>query len=501
MALSSIDLVIVAGYLLLVTGFGCWFGLRGESSERFMAAGRSLPGWAVGLSIFGSYISSISFLANPADSYAGNWNMFLFSLATLPAAWVGARWFAPFYRRLGNISAYEHLERRFGAWARTYSVLCFLLTQVVRTGTILYLLALALKPFVGGDEHIIIAVLAALMIVFPLVGGTEAVVWTGVVQSAILVAGVLACVAVLILRIPGGPAEVWSTASLHDKFSLGSADWRLDLPTVWVVLAYGLVMNLHNFGVDQSYVQRYITARSDREAQKSIWLGASLYVPLAAVFFWLGTALFAFYQSQPDLFSGEAKQAFPHFIATQMPVGLRGLVIAALCAAAMDSSLNASATLVLCDLYKRYFRPQAPERESLLVLRTATLVCGILSMAMGFAMIKEASVLQQWSKLAGIFTGGVLGLFLLGLVSKASGRAGLAGVAAGVAITFWMWLGAEYTPPTWLPPWLDGGRAHSFLIPVFSTSAILLVGLLWPRSKLPPPSTLADQRLPPTPRD
>src|SRR5688572_31449713 len=164
--LSTPDIAILVVYLLGVTGFGCWFYRRNRGSERYMSAGRAMPGWAVGLSIFGTYVSSISFLANPGKSWAGNWNPFVFSLSLPLAAWVAAKWFVPFYRTSGEVSAYHHLEHRFGAWARTYATVCYLLTQLVRAGAIMYLLSKALTQITGWDPRTIIVLTGILMTLF-----------------------------------------------------------------------------------------------------------------------------------------------------------------------------------------------------------------------------------------------------------------------------------------------------------------------------------------------
>lgn len=475
-ALSLPDLIVLLAYLVGVTGFGCWFYRRNRESERFMSAGRSLPGWAVGLSIFGSYVSSISFLANPGKSYADNWNAFVFALTLPVAAWVAVKWFVPFYRKCGDLSAYHHLENRFGAWARTYAVACYILTQVARLGTILYLLALALVPLTGWDIRLIILVAGAVIIIYPLVGGTEAVVWTGVVQAVVLVGGALAAVAVILLKMPGGAGEVFSVAVAQDKFSLGSLEGGLGRSTFWVVLIYGLVINLQNFGIDQSYVQRYVTAKSDAAAARSVWLGALLYLPVGAAFFFIGTGLYAFYAAQPDLLPAglKADAVFPHFISTQLPAGLAGLVIAGLCAAAMDSNLNCMSTLFLNDLYRRYLRPQAGEREAMRVLYASTLGFGVICVGAALAMISIKSALDVWWELAGIFGGGMLGLFLLGRLSRRAGsREGLIGVAAGLLVILWLTLSprAGWLPADWRSPY------HGLLTIVFGTGTILAVGL------------------------
>ncbi|MGE3776682.1 MAG: hypothetical protein AB7F89_05830 [Pirellulaceae bacterium] len=302
--LPSADLMVVILYLAAVVGLGSWFARRCHNTEQFMAAGRSMPGWALGLSMFGSYVSSISFLANPGKAYSSNWNAFVFSLATPLAAAIAVRWFVPFYRRMGEVSAYEHLEQRFGPWARTYAVVCFLLTQMARTGTVVYLLALAVAPLTGWQVSTTILLTGTLMTLYTMAGGIQAVIWTGVLQSAVLVAGPLVCLLTLLWRTPGGLAGILETGAAANKFSLGSLGPSLEQPTFWVVLAYGLVINVGNFAVDQSYVQRYITARDDREAAKSVWLTALLYVPVAVLFFFIGSCLVAFYERQPVLLGG-----------------------------------------------------------------------------------------------------------------------------------------------------------------------------------------------------
>ena len=484
MRLSFIDISVLLAYVGGVVAFGSWFVRKSRSTEKFMVAGRSLPGWAVGLSIFGTYLSSISFLALPGKAYAANWNPFVFSLSLPIAAWVATRWFVPFYRRGGNISAYKHLEQRFGPWARTYAVAFYLLTQLARMGTIMYLVALALAPLTGWDVRTIILVTGVMVTIYTLLGGIEAVIWTDVVQSIVLTVGAGVCLLLLLTGMPEGLGQVFSIAAEHGKFSLGSFGAGLGKATFWVVFVYGIVINLQNFGIDQSYVQRYIAAKTDRDAGRSVWFGALLYIPISAMFFLIGSALFAFYTAQPDLLSGSVDAlarpdtVFPHFIVTQLPVGVTGLLIAAIFAAAMssiDSSLNCSATLILCDVYRRYFRPGAGEHESMRVLHVTTMVWGMAGTGVALAMIQVKSVLDVWWQLAGIFSGGMLGLFLLGLISRRAGNpAAITGVIIGILTIVWM---------TFSPSWTGSFELlrspfHSFMIAVIGTLAILLVGLL-----------------------
>jgi SSS family solute:Na+ symporter len=237
-------------------------------------------------------------------------------------------------------------------------------------------------------------------------------------------------------------------------------------------------MNLANFATDQSFIQRYITARNDREAQKSVWLTTWLYVPTAAIFFFIGTALFVFYSKRPDLLGpvSKADEVFPFFISRELPIGMAGLVIAALFAASMDSNLNSMATLTYCDLYQRYLRPQASEREAIVVLRTATLAWGAVCTAVGVALIQAESILDAWWQLAGLFSAGMLGLFWLGFLSRrATSRDAALAVVIGMVVILWATLSPT---PYWPEQWQAlRNPMHGFLTVVVVVLTILAVGM------------------------
>jgi SSS family solute:Na+ symporter len=474
--MKTIDLIVLVAYLFGVVGLGIWLAKRSKTTEGFMAAGGALPGWAVGLSIFGTFVSSISFLANPGKAFDANWNPFVFGLSLPLAAWVATRYFVPFFRKSGTVSAYTHLEERFGTWARVYAVVCYLLTQMGRVGTILYLVALALTPLTGWNVFTIIIVTGVLVTAYTLIGGIEAVIWTDVVQSIVLTLGIFLCLGVIFSGMPEGAGQVFSIASESDKFSLGSFGLSLNEPTFWVILIFGLFINLQNFGIDQSYVQRYATANSEQEAKKSVWLGALLYLPISALLFLVGTALFAFYAAQPELLPesiSKGDKVFPHFIATELPTGITGILIAAVLAAAMssvDSSLNGSATLTWCDLVKRFSGNEPSEATGMKVLHGATIAFGIIGTSAALAMTRVQSALDAWWKLSSIFSGGILGLFLLGLiVKKAKNAVAATAVAIGVLVIFWM-------SAPWLPENLRPAL-HGNLTIVVGTLTIFLVGI------------------------
>ena len=490
--MQILNVAVVVGYLILIVGVGTFFALKKKDSNQFMVAHQTMPGWAVGLSMFGSYISSISFLANPAQTFAGNWMFAAFTLMTPVGLLIGTQVFLKFYRRSHTVSAYSHLETRFGPWARTYAVFAYLLLQMARTGTILFLLSQATLPLLGGraDDvgltRIIIIAVGLLITFYTLFGGIEAVVWTGVLQSIILVIGPIICLATLIVKMPGGLGEIMHVAVANDKFSMAPFTLELAIPTFWLVIMGALLEHLRNWGIDQSYIQRYIAARSEKEAARGIWIAGLLYMPTAFVFWFIGTALFSYYRVQPALLpSGTPPDGvFPQFISYEILPGLSGLVIAAIFAASMDSNLNSMATLTLLDGYKRYFRPDCSDRESLRVLWGSTIFWGVLSIGWGlFLTLKGATTTIQFTaNIAGLVGGGVLGLFLLGLIGKrvTSWMAAVA-VTIGVLLITWMTLSRLKlgATPVWPDAWASFRSPwHEMLAGPLGTLAIIGIGLL-----------------------
>lgn len=479
-----LDGLVLAVYFAITMAIGFYFWRKSKSVEGFTAANRSLPGWLTGLSILGTYVSSISFLAVPGRAFSGDWNAFVFSLSLPLAAWIAVVYFLPYYRNSVQVSAYSHLENRFGAWARIYASTFYILTQLARIGTVLYLMALPINILLGWNILVIIAITGVCVTVYTFVGGIVAVIWNDAIQTIILIVGALTCMVILVVSLPGGASQLFEIAREHDKFSLGSYGPSLTEATFWVVLVYGLVINLQNFGIDQNYVQRYLASSSDKEARKSIWLGALMYVPVSAIFFFIGTALFAYYTVQPDALAEQfrdpqmADSVFPFFIITALPVGITGLLIAAIFAAAMSTvstSLNSSATIFMSDFYRRFINKNASEKQSMGILYTLTIILGILGTFIAFGLTRVSSALDAWWLLAGIFGGGILGLFLLGFIStRANSLSAIIGVVTGLLLIIWMTI----TPQIQSLPDIMQSPFHGFLIIVFGTATILLVGFL-----------------------
>ena len=448
--LSAIDIGILILYGTVLIGMGVYYTRKCRTSEQFMVAGRSIPAWAAGLAVMSTYTSSISYIATPGKAFSSNWHPFIFSLCIIPVSWFVCKYAVPYYRKVKLISVYEFLENRLGSWARIYGALSFVLFMVGRIAVILYLASLLLNTFVPWGIVPVIIVMGLITIVYTFLGGMEAVIWTDVMQSVVMIVGIIFCAITLTREVFSQPDYLIQAALDANKFSLGSlkptlaSQQHLFDRTIWVMIIFGVTENLRSLVADQNCVQKYSSVANERQAKKSIWIGMLIYIPLTAIFLYIGTALFAYYSANGHLLEEgitKGEQVFPFFIAQQLPVGLKGLVVAAILAAAMstvDSNLNCSATVLLLDFYKRYFNPNIGERSSFMFLRAMTIAWGVLGTAFAILMIRAESILDVWWQISGIFGGGVLGVFILALLRvRLHLWQGLVSIGVSIAVIIW----------------------------------------------------------------
>jgi SSS family solute:Na+ symporter len=470
--LPILDVGIIIVYLMAMLWIGFYFSRKNQNTEQFTKASGRIPGWAIGLSIYATFLSSNTFLGVPGKAFGSNWNAFVFSISMPFAAWVASKYFVSFYRNTGEVSAYTHLEKRFGPWARTYAVICFLLTQFARMGSVFFGMALTLQALLGFSMASIMIVMGICIIIYTVLGGIEAVIWTEVVQGVLKTLGALLILFLIIREVPGGISAIYSIASDQHKFSLGTTAFNFTESSFWVVLLYGFFINLNNFGMDQNYIQRYHTAVSDKQAKRSVWLSVYMYVPASLLFFIIGTALFSYYQLNPGIadalkhnlaleklgtqasanelaaYAGQLKPAdyadkvMPHFMVNKVPTVFLGLIVAAILSAAMStisSGMNASATVFTKDIYSRYFNKKATDKKEFKILYLSTVVFGMIGLLFGLSMIGIKSILDMWWELSGIFAGGMLGLFLLGLISRdTKNTEAKIAVTIGVIVILWI---------------------------------------------------------------
>ena len=439
-----LNYLILTVYLAVLICMGVYFARREKTTDDFFRAGRRVPWWAAGLSIFGTQLSAITFMAIPAMSFSTDWRKFLGNMMIVVAAPFIILLFLPFYRRLNVTTAYEYLEKRFNVVARLLGSVMFILLQFGRIGIVLLLPSLALSTVTGINLYACIAVMGVLCIVYTVLGGIEAVIWTDVMQVIVLMGGAILCLILIPLRVTGGIGAFSGIIGEAGKMRL--LDFSLDLsgPTFWVLVFGGFFANIISYGTDQTVIQRYLTTRDEKSAARGIWTNALLCIPASVIFFGIGTALFVFYkaypqQLDPTMAKGEA--IFPLFIVTQLPAGVSGLLVAALFAAAMsslDSSMNSVATAVTTDFYGRFI-PEAPDRRRLNLARWVTVIVGAAGTIFALVMAgwKIPHLWDQFVRYLGLFGGGLAGLFILAIFTRrADGRGAVIGVLAAAVGQF-----------------------------------------------------------------
>lgn len=444
MTLHVVDYMIIVLSLVVSVGIGVRFSRGQKSTSKYFAAEGKIPAWAIGLSILATLVSSITFLAYPGEGFTTNWIRLVQGLMVPIVLVFMIFTIVPLYRKVIGLSAYEYFEKRFGYFARLYSSLGFMLAHFSKMGTVFYLLALALSSMMGIDTLTFVWILGAIIILLTLLGGIEAVIWLDVIQGVLLIGGGIIALLIILFTAEGGPAAVWHTASEAGRIGFGPFDWDFVHLTFWVMAINGIFYAIQKYGTDQTIVQRYLTAKSDRDAVKASLIGVLLTVPVWALFMFIGTGLFSFYElSGTPLPEGIKPDAvFPYFILTQLPVGVTGLIISALTAAAissLDSDINCLSAVLVQDFYGR-FRKRATDHDKLIFGKWMVLAAGLgaLVVATIYVRLEGEGVLGIIFTLYAIFSGGIAGMFLLGLFSKRANKQGLYfGIAASVLFTGW----------------------------------------------------------------
>ncbi len=477
-----LDLAVILIYVIGLTSIGLRFSRRQTSTDRYFTAKRSVPFWAVGLSFLTAMITSVTFIAFPGAAFANDWSLLVPGfLLVIVLALVGTV-IIPFYRRTVGMSAFEYFGKRFGRSARIYASVAFTLAHFSKMGLVFYLLALTINSMTGWNMDQVILFSGLLTMVYTLKGGFEAVVWTDVLQGIIIWTGIFVCLGYLLFLPPGGPAAVFHAAIEHHKFSLGSTAFDLSKPTIWVLVIYGFFWYLQRYTTDQTLVQRYLSAKSDRAAVQGVAMGALLAVPVWTLFMLIGTSTWAFYHLSGEVLPAyitKGDQVFPHFLSTHLPPGLAGLVMAALIGSAMcalSSDLNAFSAVGV-DIY-RLLRPASNDARRLRVAKYLVTICGLLCIATALVLSHtQTGALSLWFTASAIVSGGLAGLFVLAFFVRRANRQGVyVGIAACIAFTGWatLTLGEHRI--------LDLGRLnfpwHDYMIGAIGNVVLLAAGFL-----------------------
>ncbi|PRD54163.1 sodium:solute symporter [Sphingobacterium gobiense] len=486
--LSIFDYGIIIAVLLITLYFGLRYAKNQKSTEAYFSAKGRVPSWAIGMSLLATLISSVTFLGYPAEGYANNWILLVQGLM-VPIVLMGTVWFiVPLYRKVIGLSTYEYFEKRFGNVARYYSSIAFVLRQFSGMGTVLYLLAVALSSMTNINTYWIILVVGSIIVIVNLLGGIEAVIWLDVFQGFMLFASGILCLLVIIFSVNGGFPEVWRVASESGRTGFGPYDLDFTRLTFVVMAINGMFYAIQKYGTDQTVIQRYLTARSDKSAIRASLMGILLTVPVWSLFMFIGTALFVYYMQQPLPDNVGPNSVFPYFIMTQLPVGVVGFILAAMISAAicsLSADLNSLAAVGIEDYYKK-LRPERVDNEYLRASRWMVAIAGVISMIIGFIYVElgSESILGIIFTLYAIFSGGIVGIFLLGIFTERANSQGInIAIAVCVLFTAYAFLTSteiEFGGNTFLL--LDLGEYnfthHKMMLGVYSHLVVIGVGYL-----------------------
>jgi Na+/proline symporter len=510
--MHAIDWVIVVAYFAWVIVDGLRRSKDTDKVEGYFLASRSLPWWVAGLSVMATQLSAITLVGTTGQAYATGLRFIQFYFGLPLAMILLSLTIVPFFHRARVYTAYEFLERRFDVKVRTATSLLFLLGRAFSLGVVIAAPAVVISSILGWTMPVTVAVLSLPMVFYTASGGVQAVAWTDVKQMVVIVFGLFAAIAVLLLGLPDGVGFGQAMTLAGATGRLDALDFRFDVRetyTVWSGLIGGLFLMLSYFGCDQSQVQRYLTARSVDEARHSLLMSAYVKIPLQLLILGTGVLVFVFYifVTPPMLFNrihdsrmiegpraaeyvqlqrdfdeafgqrreravagdrqafleadakvrdvrtravalvkeatGDERYAdvnyvFPTFITTRMPIGLVGLMIAAIFAAAMSTAsgeLSSLASATVIDFYRRHFVRDADDKHYLMVSKLATAGWGLFACVVAVFAANQGSLIEVVNRFGSFFYGSILGVFMLAILTRRATAAGaLVGLIAGMAV-------------------------------------------------------------------
>ena len=444
--MSAIDVGIVLVYLVGCTTLGARLGAGGGGGLKgFFLGERSIPAWAVMISIVAAETSAVTFLSVPGNAYRGDMTFVQFAFGYILARIVVALVLLPSYFKGELFTAYEVLARRFGGATQKAAAILFLVTRTLGSGIRLFLAAKVLEVITGWPLEASILVIGACALVYTFLGGLKGVIWVDVLQFTVYMLGALVALVVVLRAVPGGWAEIVSHAGAAGKFRAFHFTTDLTVPySFWAGVIGAMVLDMGTHGADQMMVQRYLSARSQRQAAGALVASGFVILAQFTLFLFLGAAIWVLYQHVPPATPPGKDQEFASFIIHYLPTGILGLVIAAVFSVTMSTvagAVCASANSTVNDL----LRPVLPERSEgwyVGLSRGLTGFWGLAQIGVAFGSMRlNQAVIDNALAIAGFVTGILLGLFLLGLISKRAGQGAaflgmIVGLAAVSAVAF-----------------------------------------------------------------
>ncbi len=473
MGLDKLDLAIIALYLVGITLFGLRFRKRQRSLRDYFLAGRDMPWWAIALSIVAAETSTLTIISIPGLAYDTNLNFLQVVMGYLVGRVVISFVLLPHYFRGDLYTAYELIERRFGRGLRSLTAGLFLLTRAAAEGVRVYAVSIVVAIALGTGEVASIAIITALTLIYTFEGGLAAVIWTDVVQTAIYVGGTIVGLVTILHLVPGGWTAIHAAAAGAGKLQVFDFTPSFWIPyTFWAGVIGGAFFITASHGTDQLIVQRLLAARSQKQSVTALLTSGVAILFQFTLFLIVGVMLWAFYRV-PSANFGKADRIYPTFIVSQMPHGISGLLIAAVLAAAMSNlsaALNSLSSTSIMDFYVR-FRPQSEERTKMRLSRISTILWALLLFALAVLSLRGVGrVVEVGLQIASVAYGALLGVFLLGVLTKrANQRGAMVGMVFGFSAELYLW--RMHVPWTW---WVMIGTAVTFVVGYAASFASIL---------------------------
>ena len=435
---GALDWTVLAIYFIGSILLGSYFGKRQQDAEDFLLAGRKMSWLPVAISIMATNTSAVSYMGVAAYIYKQNLMLYPNSLTLILITPLVLYLFVGFYYNLKVYTAYEYLEKRFNPLVRSIASILFIFLRLCWLATMIYATSIALAEITGISQVYCSLALGLGTSVYTVLGGMEGVIWTDVAQAVVFIAGIFFIGAYVLMDFGWDVGQIYAVADAAGKTRM--ADWTLDPTidvTVWSVVAGYMVINLASYGVDQVVLQRYFTAKDLATSRRSVVANAFIDVPTSTLLFLISVGIFAYFQKHADRLPADFSpdRVLPFFVITALPPGVAGLVIAGIMAATMSSissGVNSIATASLVDFYQRFFRREAPAQHYLSVSRWMSLFWGIVATVMGLFVSRLGTVLEISAKTNSFFTGILLGIFLLGILTL---RANWQGTTLGALVS------------------------------------------------------------------
>lgn len=454
MGLNAVDLVVIAAYLTGVTLFGLRFRGKQRTLKDYFLAGNTIPWWAISLSIVAAETSTLTIISVPGLAYDKDFRFLQLVFGYLIGRIIVSFVFIPQYFRGELVTAYQLIERRFGQRLRSLTAGLFLITRAAAEGVRVFAVAIvvrvALANFLSGmsdygRDVASIAIVTLLTLVYTLEGGMAAVIWTDVIQLTIYLIGTLVGLFTLLHLVPGGWTTIHSIGDQAGKFRIFDFTWNLSASyTIWAGLIGGAFLTMASHGTDQLIVQRLLSARNEKQSKMALLSSGAAILFQFALFLLIGTMLFVYYKLFPSASSfTRTDTIFPTFIVSRMPHGVSGLLISAILAAAMSNlsaALNSLSSTTIVDFYA-HIVPQSSEERRVKLSRMATIGWGILLFGLALLARNGGKVLEMGLSIASVAYGSLLGVFLLGvLTKKASEHGAMIGMVIGFILNVYLWL-------------------------------------------------------------